>query len=395
MILILFISIISLFFGLISLFLEIYIFKKAPFLELIENEKPIDTGLTIIIPTYNEELNIVRCLSSLSKIKRPSKRLKIIVVDDTSTDQTFAKAIKIRSELFNNSKELEIISSGERPNDKNWVGKNWACNVGAKRANTEWLLFIDADTVLGKDCIYNALHESYTNKIDLLSLAPKVNCNCLAEWMVQPIITSLLMIGFPISNTNEQNNITAFAAGPFMLFESDSYNYINGHEGTYNEVVEDLALAKKIKENNLKLKFLIAIKDISINMYDDFNSLIEGWSKNWFLGLDKNLSKSIAASVFVLSTYTLPWLLFLFSNIIFITNKSSISASIAFISLLSIIIYGFKRLWLRFEYDLPLKYWYLNSFGGLIVFYIGMLSIYKTYTGNGWTWKGRDLSKLE
>ncbi|SVE30330.1 uncharacterized protein METZ01_LOCUS483184, partial [marine metagenome] len=37
--------------------------------------------------------------------------------------------------------------------------------------------------------------------------------------------------------------------------------------------------------------------------------------------------------------------------------------------------------------------WYLNGIGGLIVTYISFLSIYKTFTGIGWTWKGRKLNK--
>ena len=55
--------------------------------------------------------------------------------------------------------------------------------------------------------------------------------------------------------------------------------------------------------------------------------------------------------------------------------------------------YLFKRIWIKAKYEIPSKYWYLNGIGGIIVFYISLLSIYKTYTGNGWTWKGRNLSK--
>ena len=98
-----------------------------------------------------------------------------------------------------------------------------------------------------------------------------------------------------------------------MLFKSESYKLIGGHEDTFDEVVEDIALAKKIKNKNLKLNFLIAIKDISINMYDDLNSLIEGWSKNWFLGLEKDLFRSISGSIFVFLNFTLPWVLFFIS----------------------------------------------------------------------------------
>ena len=376
-----------------SFLIERYIFKNAPFLENINSQKPIDTSLTIVIPTYNEEINIANCLKSLSKIKKPSNDFKILVVDDISTDNTFSEVKKIKEDIFNNSDDLEIISSGLRPNDRNWVGKNWPCFKGSKQINSEWLLFIDADVIIGKNCIYNALFKARSDNIDLLSLAPRVNCNCLAEWMVQPIMTSLLTIGFPISDTNDNRNNTAFAAGPFMLFKRDSYELIGGHEGTCEEVVEDIALAKKIKNSNLKLNFLIAIKDLSLNMYQDLGSLIEGWSKNWFLGLEKDFLRSISASLFVLLNFTFPWLLFLITIIIAIDNFSLEILSAILVSFLAIITYGFKRNWLRTNYEIPSKYWYLNGLGGLIVFYISLISIYKTYTGNGWTWKGRKLFK--
>ena len=379
--------------ALVTFIIERSSFNNAPFLENINSEKPIETSLTIIIPAYNEESNIINCLKSLSEIKRPSVNFKIIIVDDLSTDKTFLEVINLKEKIFKNSKELEIISSGERPQDKNWVGKNWPCHVGSKKANSEWLLFIDADVILGKNCIHNALYKSCKDNIDLLSLAPKVNCNCLAEWMVQPIMTSLLMIGFPIADTNDSRNNTSFAAGPFMLFKSESYKLIGGHEDTFDEVVEDIALAKKIKNKNLKLNFLIAIKDISINMYDDLNSLIEGWSKNWFLGLEKDLFRSISGSIFVFLNFTVPWLLFFISLIVLLNNYSLKILCTTLISSLALFTYLFKRIWLKAKYEIPSKYWYLNGVGGIIVFYISLLSIYKTYTGNGWTWKGRNLFK--
>ncbi|ABM71628.1 Hypothetical protein P9515_04191 [Prochlorococcus marinus str. MIT 9515] len=387
------VSIVTFMLALGTFLIERYSFNNAPFLENNNSEKPIETSLTIIVPAYNEELNIIKCLKSLSEIKRPSENFKILVIDDLSTDKTFLEAKNLKEKIFKNSKELEIISSGERPQDKNWVGKNWPCYVGAQKTNSKWLLFIDADVILGKNCIHNALSKACADDIDLLSLAPKVNCNCLAEWMVQPIMTSLLMLGFPIYATNDSKNNSSFAAGPFMLFKRQSYEFIGGHEGTFDEVVEDISLAKKIKSNNLKLNFLIAIEDISLNMYRDFNSLIEGWSKNWFLGLEKDLLKSISGSIFVFLNFSVPWLLFITSTTLLINNYSFKIFCINLISALSLITYLFKRLWLKAKYEIPSKYWYLNGIGGVIVVYISLLSIYKTYTGNGWTWKGRNLFK--
>ena len=391
-IVILIISLLTCLLAISCLLIEIYIFKNAPFLEVNYFKEPIDTSLAVIIPAYNEELNIIRCLNALNKISKPCNNFKILVVDDTSKDKTYLQVENFKNQVSNNPEELEIISSGPRPIDKKWVGKNWPCHVGSKVINSEWILFIDADVEVGKNCICKALSKASKDNIDLLSLAPKVNCNCLAEWMVQPIMTSLLMLGFPINDTNDNNSDTAFAAGPFMLFKRESYEFIEGHEGTHDEVVEDLALAKKIKDSNLKLNFLIAIEDISLNMYEDLNALIEGWSKNWFLGLEKNLLKSISASIFVFLTYSMPWLLLGFSIIIALRNQTTSFLPVIFISFLAILSYVFKRYWLKAQYNIPTKYWFLSCLGGIIVVYISFLSIYKTYTGKGWTWKGRNLS---
>jgi len=375
-----------------SALFELYIFNNAPFLENALNLEPLDQSLTVLIPAYNEELNICNCLKALSEINKPCKNFKILVVDDSSTDNTYNAALKCKNQYFKKNDEIEIISSGERPTEKNWVGKNWACHKGSKKVSTDWILFIDADVIIGRNCIYNALLKSSGEDIDLLSLAPKINCNCLSEWMVQPIMTSLLMLGFPIFKTNDLENKDSFAAGPFMLFKKKSYDLIGGHLETYNEVVEDLALAKKIKSSNLKLNFSIAINDISLNMYSNFNSLIEGWSKNWYLGLEKNLLKSLSGSIFVFLLYSYPWILFLTSLIkINFTDNTKMNFLSLLISFISIMVYGLKRLILKIKFNIPNNYWFLNSIGGFIVIYISFLSIYRTITGNGWTWKGRKL----
>ena len=386
-------SIISLFLILFSSIYELYIFNNAPFLKNYNQTKPVETSLSVIIPTYNEEKNIKNCLTALSKINKPSKEFEILIIDDSSNDNTIEIANNYKEKLFKDQINIQIIPAGERPKDKNWVGKNWACYVGSKKVNSEFILFIDADVEIKKYCILNALLKSFKDEVDLLSLAPKVNCNCLAEWMVQPIMTSLLMLGFPISDTNDPSSQNAFAAGPFMLFKREAYEKIGGHKGTYNEIVEDLALAKKIKAKNLKLNFLIAINDISLNMYDDLNSLIEGWSKNWYLGVEKNIIKSIFASIYVFILYSIPWILLILALYkCLLNNYLLIDINTLIFSVLGIIIYWTKRYFLYIKFNIPYKLWFLNGIGGLIVIYISLISIYKTSTGINWTWKGRKLS---
>ena len=60
--------------------------------------------------------------------------------------------------------------------------------------------------------------------------------------------------------------------------------------------------------------------------------------------------------------------------------------------MLSIIQQLLLRLWTRQSFDLPLTHWWLMGVGGLLVGAIGPVSVWRTLTGQGWTWKGRQLS---
>jgi hypothetical protein len=50
------------------------------------------------------------------------------------------------------------------------------------------------------------------------------------------------------------------------------------------------------------------------------------------------------------------------------------------------------RPWTRRQFQLPLSFWWLMGAGGLVVAAIGPLSVWRTLSGRGWTWKGRSLA---
>ena len=50
------------------------------------------------------------------------------------------------------------------------------------------------------------------------------------------------------------------------------------------------------------------------------------------------------------------------------------------------------RLWIRRQFQVPLSFWWLMGAGGLVVAAIGPVSVWRTLSGRGWTWKGRPLA---
>jgi hypothetical protein len=212
--------------------------------------------------------------------------------------------------------------------------------------------------------------------------------------MVQPIMASLLGLGFPIEAANDPSDPTAFAAGPFMLFKRASYDAIGGHRALAAEVVEDLALARRIKQGGMKLRYLLGLDALSLQMYSSFSALWEGWTKNWFLGLDANAMKALSASAAVVLMFSGPWLLAPVAVVLrlLVPAQAPLWTTALALSITGIGLQALLRLWSRVTFQVPMTRWWLMGLGGLLVGAIGPVSTWRSLTGRGWTWKGRSLA---
>lgn len=89
-------------------------------------------SITIVIPTFNEEKRIERCLKSIFEQDYLLDKLQVIVIDDSSTDQTVKLAKKFPVEILtHNSSDAE-------------VGKR----IAFQKAKGELFTYIDADVHL-------------------------------------------------------------------------------------------------------------------------------------------------------------------------------------------------------------------------------------------------------
>jgi len=363
-----------------------------------------NTSLTVVVPAYNEAANIAACLTSLLRSEDPCADWRVLLVDDRSSDATLAIAQEAAGACGATEPRFSLLDAGPRPVGERWVGKNWACSRAMEQVVSEWVLFVDADLRLQPATLRRALAQAMADGADLLSLAPRLSCGCLAEWLVQPIMASLLGLGFPIEAANDPASAVAFAAGPFMLFRRSTYLAIGGHRALASVVVEDLALARRIKQGGHRLRYLLALDALELRMYSDFGSLWEGWTKNWLLGLDGDVAKALVASAAVLLMFSGPWLL--------APAAALLAAGLAPLGLAPVGLPGVRlvllaalglavagiglqlvlRLWIRRQFQLPLSFWWLMGAGGLVVAAIGPVSVWRTLSGRGWTWKGRPLA---
>ena len=104
---------------------------------------------SIVIPVYNVEDYIERCLESIKK--QTFKDYEVIVVDDGCTD----KSIEIAKQY-----DVKIIKTEH-------VSVSEARNVGVKHTKGEYLIFLDSDDYWDKDLL-NEINKSLDNNPDLV-----------------------------------------------------------------------------------------------------------------------------------------------------------------------------------------------------------------------------------
>ena len=377
------------------------VFQAAPQLNPSVPPLPLDAdlvdgeaiSLTVVIPVFNESLNIKRSLGSVFKSLPPCGDWQVVVVDDMSTDSTADLARECAQQL-NQQHRFSLIQAGPRPARERWVGKNWACSRAMDGVKSSWVLFIDADVELRPTALRRALVQAIDERADLLSLAPRLVCTCLSEWMVQPIMASLLGLGFPIIEANDPSSDVAFAAGPFMLFRRSAYDAIGGHRALAGEVVEDLALARTIKTSGFCLRYVLGLDAVDLQMYPNLSALWEGWTKNWFLGLDRNIPKALAAGGVVVLMFASPWILLPSSIVLAVLSFGATLMVIAssLLAAMALVLQIVLRVWIQDRFGVPVKFWWLMGAGGLLVGAIAPVSVWRSLTGRGWTWKGRPLA---
>lgn len=347
--------------------------------------------VSVIVPAYNEADNIQDCiLSILNSTSLSDEKLGVWVIDDQSTDETLIILQTLQQSLKDS--RLNVITGLPRPKGKVWIGKNWACAQAPKFSQEEFLLFLDADVRLKPGAIESVIEVAVSEDLALLNCIPAVVCKSLVEWLVQPLMFINLLISLNSKAVKSPKTDTAFAGGFFMLFKRSAYEEIGGHQAVSDQVAEDVALARLIKRHRLKLGYRLGANIATLRMYRSWAAMWEGWTKVLYLGSQRNPLIMLALALVMLIIYFIPWLclIFLISKnlIIGITTINFLSIGVALITILL----QYKLYTLADKaFNTSLRYWWLNSLGGLLVSIMAVASIIKTETGWGWTWRGRSL----
>ncbi|HEY7358420.1 MAG TPA: glycosyltransferase, partial [Ktedonobacterales bacterium] len=239
--------------------------------------------VSVLVPARNEERSIARCLESLARQDYPN--LEILVLDDQSEDQTAA----IVEDLARRCPTVRLLRGGPLP--PNWHGKAYACAQLARVARGEWLLFVDADTIHAPEAVSTALQFAIEQQADLLTMMPQVLEGSFGEALLLPLVPLTFGTFLPMGLVaGRKYPLVAGAMGPFLLFRRASYQRIGGHEAARTDIVEDMKLARLIKQQRGKLIWIDGTALTRVRFYHSFGEAWRGLAKSTFAALDYSVT---------------------------------------------------------------------------------------------------------
>ena len=346
--------------------------KKIPTSKNISDSKLV----SILIPARNEADVIESTIKSI--INQSYKNYELIILDDNSSDST--KAI-IQKHAKLNSK-IELINGLSLP--EGWLGKNWACHQLSEKAKGEYILFMDADTILDKFILEDCVIALQKEKIDLLSLVPGRDTKLIADHAMKKIISWFIVCWLPMKlaiNLNAPFLSATF--GQFMLFKKSSFNDIGGFEAIKDNPVDDFQLGRNIKKNLFKWMLFDAAFRITTRTYNTNKDLISGYSKNIFPAVGYSISIFLVIFLILISFVlgsTIPIILYALG---ILQNQQLI---LLCVSLLILLFISWEIVTIRFKYSI------FTPFSFPLLISLILLLALRSFIDNVFyssTWKGR------
>lgn len=232
----------------ILVFLSVYV-QVFFFITFIENRKKIEVrknpikldnypSVTIAVPCWNEESTVEKTVNSLLNLNYPKDKLKIFLLDDGSTDNTWDVLKKFVS--FPNVRIFH----------KKNEGKYKTLNLALENTDTEFFGGLDADSFADPDSL-TRLMSYFEKNPSVMAVAPAVvvskSKNIVrsaqrAEYHMGVYFKKMLCFLGAI-------NVTP---GPMTIFRKKVFNDLGGYRHGHN--TEDMEIAYRMQKNNYKIK---------------------------------------------------------------------------------------------------------------------------------------------
>ena len=329
------------------------------------------SDITVLIPARNEAGMIKTTLPALSA---QGCGLNIIVIDDQSADATTETARKVAGQ------EILVVSGEPVPHD--WNGKLWALQQGLNHVRTPLTLLLDADIeplpgILGE--LRMAMKEK---DVQMISLMAMLRMKGFWEKLMMPAFIYFFKLLYPFRLSNAASTWVAAAAGGCILLETRLLNEIGGFKALRGELIDDCALARRIKTGGHRTWIGLTHSVRSIRPYNDLGTIWNMVARTAFTQLRYSCFLLVLCTTIMAASFLVP-----------VAGLLLPGGTAKFLSAISLTV-------MILLYLPTLKFYARPGWWALTMPLIGTLYLAMTWTsairywlGKGAEWKGRAYTK--
>ncbi len=329
-----------------------------------------------VVPARNEADVIGRAVTSL--LRQEGLKVQVVVVDDASDDGTAEVARRAAVEA--GAPERLVVIAG-RALPEGWSGKLWAVQQGIEAAEKyapEYLLLTDADIEHRERNVGGLVARAERDDLGLASYMVKLHCDTLPEKLLIPPFVFFFFKLYPPRWIANRKRETAGAAGGCMLVRPDALERAGGIGAIRGEIIDDCALAGRVKKSGSKVWLGLTDAAQSVRPYTTFGEIGRMVARTAFNQLGHSGLTLAVAVIGLVLTYVVP--------VVVLLSGSRFAVECGLIALVLMIgaylpmvrFYRINALW---AVTLPLA----------AVFYMGatVMSAIHYWSGRGGQWKGR------
>ena len=344
---------------------------------LVEGEFQPDRWPTIavVVPARNEADVIEEALSSITAQDYEGD-IRVFLVDDRSDDDTAQLARRISG--------VTVVSGRDAP--PGWTGKLWAVSQGlaAEEAGiqAEYVWLTDADIAHHPGELASLVAGAEHAGLDLNSLMVRLRIERMWDVLLIPAFVFFFQKLYPFPWVNDPARKTAAAAGGSMLVRKSALARIGGIEAIAGELIDDCALAQRIKSSGGGIRLALATETRSIRAYGTLGETWRMVARTAFHQLNYSVIALLGTVIGMLFLYLSPPVLVVWALVVG-ELPAAVAAAAAWFAM------GWAYAPTIYRYGLSPWYGLTLPIAGLLYTLMTLDSARRHWQGKGGAWKGR------
>lgn len=191
---------------------------------------------TVIVPCFNEQKSVLATIQSLLALDYPRDKLKIMIVDDGSTDNTWNIV-----QQFQGHPMIDIYH-------KENGGKHTALNFAITRSTSDIIGCLDADSFVDSDAL-RKIAEFFNDK-KIMAVVPSIRV-FEPKSILEKIQEVQYTWGIFMRKTLSFISALYVTPGPFSFFRQEVFRAIGPYRHAHN--TEDCEMALRMQSHHLKI----------------------------------------------------------------------------------------------------------------------------------------------